>query len=129
MQFVPEYAVTPFGPVVVPLTIPLPAVTDVDRPPAAAVACPLRDIATVQSERRPPLEALLLVELLALDPVELPTLTELVEPPTPVELLELTCASAGAAPIPASTIEVRRILIDASRWREAAARGFARPVS
>lgn len=122
MQFVPENAVTPFGPVVVPLTLPLPAVTEVDRPPAVAVACPLRDVTTAHSERRLPLEALLLVEplvlveALALDPVELPTLTELVEPPTLVELLELTCASAGIALIPASTIEVRRILINASRW-------------
>ncbi|MDP1909186.1 MAG: hypothetical protein Q8K85_12860 [Hyphomicrobium sp.] len=116
----PENAVTPFGPVVVPLTRPLPAVTEVDRPPAVAVACPLRDVTTVHSERRLPLEALLLVEpllveALELDPVELPTLTELDEPPTLVELLELTCASAGTALIPASTIEVRRILINASR--------------
>jgi hypothetical protein len=115
VQFVPENAVTPFGPEVVPLTWPLPATIVVDRPPAEAVACPLRVVTTVQSERRPPLEALLLVELLALDPVELPTLTELVEPPALVELLELTWASAGIALIPASTIDVRRILIDASR--------------
>lgn len=121
MQFVPENAVTPFGPAVVPLTCPLPAVIEVDRPPAEAVACPLRDVTTVQSERRFPLEELVPVEPLALvdalerDPVELPTLTELVEPPTLVELLELTCASAAVALIPASTIEVRRILIDASR--------------
>jgi len=125
VQFVPENAVTPFGPVVVPLTCPLPAVIEVDRPPA--VACPLRDVTTVQSERRFPFEELVLlevlvpVELLVLvdtlerDPVELPTLTELDEPPALVELLELTCASAGIAVIPASTIEVRRILINASR--------------
>ena len=115
MQLVPENAVTPFGPVVVPLTRPLLAVTEVDRPPAVAVACPLRDVTTVHSERRLPLEEPALVEALELDPVELPTLTELVEPPTLVELLELTCASAGIALIPASTIEVKRIFIDASR--------------
>lgn len=114
MQFVPENAVAPFGPVVVPLTLPLPAVIDVDRPPAV-VACPLRDVTTVQSERRLPLEELALVAL-ELEPVELPTLTELVEPPALVELLELTCASAGIALIPASITEVRRILINASRW-------------
>ena len=62
-----------------------------------------------------PVELLVLVDALELDPVELPTLTELVEPPALVELLELTCASAGIALIPASTIEVRRILINASR--------------
>lgn len=115
MQFVPEKAITPFGPAVVPLTRPLPAVIEVDTPPAVAAACPLRDVTTVQSERRFPLEELVLVEALELDPVELPTLTELVEPPALVELLELTCASAGIALIPASTIEVRRILINASR--------------
>ena len=109
MQFVPENDVTPFGPVVVPLTLPLPAVIEVETP------CPLRVVTTVQSERRLPLEELVLVEALELDPVELPTLTELVEPPTLVELLELTCASAGTALIPASIIEARRILINASR--------------
>jgi hypothetical protein len=91
----------------------------------------LRVVTTVQSERRFPLEELVLleervpVELLVLvdtlerDPVELPALTELDEPPALVELLELTWASAGAtaamALIPASMIEVRRILINASR--------------
>ena len=110
MQFVPENAVTPFGPVVVPLTCPLPAVIEVDTPPAEAIACPLRVVTTVQSERRPPLEELVpvdppaLVEALELDPVELL-----------VELLELTCASAGIALIQDGTIEVRRILINASR--------------
>jgi hypothetical protein len=109
VQFVPENAVAPFGPVVVPLTLPLPAVIEVETP------CPLRVVTTVQSERRFPLEDLALVAL-ELEPVELPTLTELVEPPALVELLELTCASAGIALIPASIIEVRRILINASRW-------------
>ena len=90
MQFVPEKAVTLFGPVVVPLTRPLPAVIEVERPPAAAVPCPLCDVTAVHSERRLPLEEPVLVEVLELDPVELPTLTELVEPPTLVELLELT---------------------------------------
>jgi len=81
VQFVPENAVTPLGPLVVPLTCPLPAVIEVDRPPA--VTWPLRVVTTVQSERRLPLEELVLddppalVDALELDPVEL--LVELLE--------------------------------------------------
>ena len=43
----PEWTTTPFGPVVVPLTWPLPAVIEVDRPPAEAER-PFFDETTVQ---------------------------------------------------------------------------------
>lgn len=73
----PEYTVTPFGPLVVPLTWPLPAVTDADMLPR-----PLPDRVTVQVPV--PFDALPVTTVLL--PLELPTLTEL-----------LTCASAIGA--------------------------------
>ena len=136
MQLVPEDVATPFGPVVVPLTVPLPAVIEVDRPPAVAVACPLREVATVHLEPRPRLDVLAaaaeplpLVETLALDPAELPTLTELVEPPAVAELLELTCAKAEVAPIPATTIEVKSVFIHALLMARTGRAEIARPAS
>jgi len=75
LQFPAELATTvvPFGPLVDPLTCPLPAVIEVDRPPAEAR--PFCVVATLQFEPCPlPATAVLL------EPPELlPTLTELLE--------------------------------------------------
>jgi hypothetical protein len=86
VQFFPEWTVTPFGPVVVPLTRPLPAVIEVETAPR-----PLLDCATLQL----PLETELLPpEAVLLEPTELPTLTE---------LLEVVCAVATDAARPITT--------------------------
>ena len=113
MQLVPEDVATPFGPVVVPLTFPLPAVTEADRPPAVAVARPLRAVATVQLCPRRRSDVLVDVLAEALPRAALPTLTELVDPPALDELLALTCAKAEVAPMPARTIEVKTVFIHA----------------
>ena len=82
----------PLGPLVEPLTCPLPAVIEADKPPADAVPfC----VVALQSEPRP-----LPVTTLLLEPPELvPTLTELLE----------LCATAVAAPKPNSATDTRRV--------------------
>jgi len=75
VQLRPEWTVTPFGPLVVPLTWPLPAVTEADMPPR-----PFPDRVTVQAPV--PFDELPVTTVLL--PLELPTLTEL-----------LTCACAS----------------------------------
>jgi hypothetical protein len=82
-----EWTVTPFGPVVVARTRPLPATTDVPTLPL-----PLLDLEMVQ-----PFE-LLPVTTVVLVPPELPTLTEL-----------LTCACAIEALRPTKTEAANRV--------------------
>ena len=82
----------PVGPLVEPLTCPLPAVIEADKPPAEAV--PLCAVATLQLEPWP-----LPVTTVLLEPPELaPTLTELLE----------VCAVAVAAPRPKSATDSRK---------------------
>jgi hypothetical protein len=75
VHFLPEETVTPSGPVVVPLTRPFAALTELDRP-VVAVPRPLLDRATVQL---PPERELLPVTTVLLEPPELPALAELLE--------------------------------------------------
>jgi hypothetical protein len=80
-----------------PLTMPLPALIDVDTPPAEAVARPPFDETTVQLPFGP---ELLPVTTVRLDPPELLTLAE---------LLELVCAVAIVAPTQTS-VPMRKML-------------------
>ena len=80
LQFPAEFATTvPPGPLVEPLTCPLPAVIEVDKPPAEAR--PVWLVATLQFEPRP-----------------LPVTTLLLEPPALLLTLTELCAIAVAAP-------------------------------
>ena len=91
-------ATVPFGPLVEPLTCPLPAVIVVDKPPAEARPW----LVATQVEPRP-----LPVTTVLLEPPELLLLTE------PPELLLLTltelCASAVEAPRPNSAMDTRKV--------------------
>jgi len=85
--------VTPFGPVVVPLTWPLPATIDVETPPDGDVPRYF-EVTTLQL----PFDAEPLVEL-ALELVELPELLEL------LDVLQLVCAVATDAPRPSTATD------------------------
>jgi hypothetical protein len=87
--------VVPFGPLVEPLTWPLPAVIEVDKPPAEAR--PLCVVTTLQFDPLAPPETTVLLE----PPELLPTLTELLE----------LCASTGAAPRLKTATDTRKVFM------------------
>jgi len=87
--------VVPFGPLVEPLTWPLPAVIEVDKPPAEAR--PFWVLTTRQFDPLAPPETTVLFE----PPELLPTLTELLE----------LCATTGAAPRVKSATEIKKVFM------------------
>jgi hypothetical protein len=98
MQFPEESVmmVVPPGPLVEPVTRPLPAVTDAERPPASAR--PFFVVTTLQPDPLPETVAL-----------ELP-------PPTLTELLELTWAIPEAAPNASSATDRKRAFMTDLPW-------------